>query len=171
MYRTPSRIAAAALVALVCTVASGCGGTGQAAPAAAHKTDDVSASSSRRGDAAWAERASAICENALADDNHELVDHLDARHIRRHGMAIVAAGSKLDALGAPAGGNAGAYARMIELYKKSAIYHGLALRELVRGNAGNAAAEYAIGLNFADRADRLAVGFGAGSCNRFGMNT
>ncbi len=84
-------------------------------------------------------------------------------------MAIVDAGSKLDALGAPAGGDAAAYAHMIELYKRSAVYHGLALRDLAKGRAGNAAGEYAVALDLADKADRLAVGYGAASCNRFGM--
>jgi len=117
----------------------------------------------------WAQRASTICENALPDDSHQLVNHFDARHIKRHGMAIVDAGSKLDALGAPPGGDAGAYGRMIELYKRSVIYHGLALRDLAKGNDGNAAAEYAIGLDLANKADGLAMGFGAESCDRFGM--
>jgi hypothetical protein len=171
MHRTSASIATAALVVLSCTFASGCGGTGQATPASAHRTDDVPASSSAPAATAWARRASRICQNALADGNHTLVDHFDARHVRQHGMAVVAAGSKLDALGAPAGGDSGAYAHMIELYRKSAIYHGLAVRELAKGNAGNAAAEYAIGLQFAHKADRLAVGFGAASCGRFGMNS
>lgn len=169
MHRTSSRIATAALAALACALAAGCGRTGQATPASARTTAAASASSSGSGSSGWAQRASTICEHALADDSHELVNHFDARHIKQHGMAIVDAGSRLDALGAPAGGDAGTYARMIELYKKSAIYHGLALRELAEGNAGNAAAEYAIGLDLADKADRLAIGFGAESCNGSGM--
>jgi len=169
MYPTPWRIAAAALVALGCTFAAGCGAAGQAAPASAHKTDAVSAASSGSAGSGWAQRASTICENALPDDSHELVNHFDARHIRQHGMAIIDAGSKLDALGVPDGGDAVAYARMIELYKKSAIYHALALRELAKGSDGNAAAEYAIGLDLANKADGLAMGFGARSCDRFGM--
>src|SRR6185437_11435293 len=170
MHRTSSPVVSAALVALTCAFATGCGGAGQAPSASTHTTDTVSASSTDSGSSGWARRASTICTEALADDSHELVNHLDARHIKQHGMAIVAAGSKLDALGAPAGADPGAYAHMIELYKKSAVYHGLALRELAQGNDGNAAAEYAVGLDLADKADRLAVGFGAGSCNRFGMN-
>jgi hypothetical protein len=63
----------------------------------------------------------------------------------------------------------GSYARMIELYKKSVIYHGFALRDVARGSDGTAAAEYAIGLALADKADRLAIGFGAKSCDRFGI--
>jgi hypothetical protein len=129
----------------------------------------LSASSPGSANSDWAQRASTICENALPDDSHQLVNHFDARHIKRHGMAIVDAGSKLDALGAPPGGDAGAYGRMIELYKRSVIYHGLALRDLAKGNDGNAAAEYAIGLDLANKADGLAMGFGAESCDRFGM--
>ncbi|HEX3330771.1 MAG TPA: hypothetical protein VHS27_12680 [Gaiellales bacterium] len=136
-----------------------------------YKADAVSASSSGSGNSDWAQRASTICEHALPDDSHQLVNHFDPRHIRRHGEAIIDAGSKLDALGVPAGGDAGAYGRMIELYKKSVIYHGLALRDLARGNDGNAAAEYAIGLDLANKADALAMGFGAKSCDRFGMGS
>ena len=58
---------------------------------------------------------------------------------------------------------------MLELYTRSAIYHGLALRDLAKGNDGNAAAEYAIGLDLANETDGLAMGFGAESCDRFGM--
>jgi hypothetical protein len=170
MHRTSAPFVSAALVALACALAAGCGGAGQATPASAQNAAGVPASSPGSGSSGWAKRASTICEHALADDSHELVKHFDARHIKQHGVAIVAAGSQLDALGAPAGADSGAYAHMIELYKKSAIYHGLALRELAQGNDGNAAAEYAIGLDLADKADRLAVGFGAGACNRFGMN-
>jgi hypothetical protein len=169
MHRTPSRITAAALVALGCTFAAGCGTAGQAAPASAHKSDAVPAASSGSGTSGWAERASTICENALPDDTHELVNHFDARHIKQHGMAVIDAGSKLDALGVPAGGDPGTYARMIKLYKKSAVYHALALRDLAKGNDGTAAAEYAIGLDLANKADGLATGFGAKSCGRFGM--
>jgi hypothetical protein len=60
---------------------------------------------------------------------------------------------------------------MLDMYKESAIRHGRALHDLTDGNAGNAVAEYAIGLDLADRADRLAVGFGASECARFGMTT
>lgn len=171
MHGTSRRSATAALVAVACALAVGCGGTGQATPASATKTGDLAVVSSDSRSSGWAKRASIICENALADDTHELVNHLDARHIKQHGMAIVDAGSKLDALGVPAGGDANAYAQMIELYKKSVIYHGLALRDLAKGNDGNAAAEYAIGLDLADKADRLAISFGAESCNRFGMES
>jgi hypothetical protein len=122
MHRTSSPVVSAALVALTCAFATGCGGAGQAPSASTHTTDTVSASSTDSGSSGWAKRASTICTEALADDSHELVNHLDARHIKQHGMAIVAAGSKLDALGAPAGADPGAYAHMIELYKKSAVY-------------------------------------------------
>jgi hypothetical protein len=169
MHRTHSRIAAAAVVALAGAFAAGCGQAGQPSPASAYTAEPVSASSPGSANSDWAQRASTICENALPDDSHQLVNHFDARHIKRHGMAIVDAGSKLDALGAPPGGDAGAYGRMIELYKRSVIYHGLALRDLAKGNDGNAAAEYAIGLDLANKADGLAMGFGAESCDRFGM--
>jgi hypothetical protein len=169
MHLTPSRTTAAALVALGCTFAAGCGAAGQAAPAPEHESDAVPGSSSGSRTSDWAKRASTICEHALPDDSHELVNHFDARHIKQHGMAVIDAGSQLDALGVPAGGDPGTYARMIKLYKKSAIYHALALRDLARGNDGTAAAEYAIGLDLANKADGLAMGFGATSCGRFGM--
>jgi hypothetical protein len=169
MYRASSRLAAIAFMALAGILAAGCGANGKASSASTARTADVVATSSASSPSQWADHASAICENALSDDSHELVNHLDARHIKQHGMAIVAAGSRLDALGVPSGGDAHAYAHMIQLYKKSAIYHGLALRDLGQGNDGNAAAHYAIALGLADTADGLAVGFGAASCDRFGM--
>ena len=119
--------------------------------------------------AEWTTRANAICRAALPDGTHELVRHLDAAHVRQHGMSVVAAGSKLDALGAPSDGDAHAYARMIALYRRSAVDHGLAIQELRKGNDGVAAEAYAIGLAFADRADAIAARLGAGDCRRFGM--
>ena len=100
-----------------------------------------------------------------------MVEHFDSRHIKRHGMAVVLAGSALDELGPPPGVDDADYQRMLDLYQESAIRHGLAVRELGDGNAGNAVGEYATGLGLADRADRLAVGFGASECARFGMKT
>ena len=121
--------------------------------------------------AVWADRANSICRAALPDSSHELVNHLDAAHIRQHGMAIVAAGSRLDALGAPSGANAASYARMIDLYRRSAVDHGLAIREIRTGNDGNAAAYYSIGLALADKADAIVAGLGATDCTRFGMSS
>lgn len=59
---------------------------------------------------------------------------------------------------------------MIDLYKRSAIDHGLAIREIRKGNDGNAAAYYSIGLALADRADAIVAGLGATDCTRFGMS-
>ncbi len=84
-------------------------------------------------------------------------------------MAIVLAGSQLDALGAPTGVDTDAYARMIALYKKSALYHAGAIRMLQQGQGGNAGLAYALALSYADRADRMAESFGAAQCDRFGM--
>ena len=169
MTLAPTRIAhALALLAAGASLAAGCGGKGTAAPGSGAAASTPA--SSQGGDAAaWADRANAICTAALPDRSHALVAHFDTRHIRRHGMTIVVAGSQLDELGPPADADAHAYARMIELYKRSAIYHGLALRDLAEGNDGNAVGEYSIGLDMADRADRMAVGFGATACNRFGL--
>jgi hypothetical protein len=136
--------------------ASGCGG-----PAAGHTAG------ASRGD--WAHHANAICRAALPDSTHELVRHLDAAHIERHGRSIVAAGSKLDALGAPPDADAKTYAHMIALYKRSVVDHGLAMQEIRKGNDGVAAEAYSIGLALADRADAIAARLGAGDCRRFGM--
>jgi hypothetical protein len=160
LFATPAVIA-------LTLVAAGCGGAGDTAsavqPASTTAGSSVSAPE-------WAGRANGICETALADDRHELVNHLDAKHVKEHGMSVVAAGSQLDALGPPAGGEAKSYARMVDLYKKSAIYHGLALRAFDSGDDGNAALAYSLALKLADQADTLAVGFGAAECNRFGMD-
>ena len=59
---------------------------------------------------------------------------------------------------------------MVDLYKKSAIYHAVALRAFDSGDDGNAALAYSLALKFADQADALAVGFGAAECTRFGMD-
>jgi hypothetical protein len=155
-----------ALVALT-WLAAGCGSAGSGAsavqPASTTAGSSVSAPE-------WADRANGICETALADDRHELVDHLDAKHVKEHGMSVVTAGSQLDALGPPAGADAKSYARMVDLYKKSAIYHALALRAFEGGDVGNAALAYSLALHVADQADTLAAGFGAAECNRFGMD-
>jgi hypothetical protein len=155
-----------AVVALTCS-AAGCGSAGDTAEAVqpASTTGGSSASAPE-----WADRANGICQSALADDRHELVNHLDVKHVKEHGMSVVAAGSQLDALGPPAGAEATSYARMVDLYKKSAIYHALALRAFDSGDDGNAALAYSLALKFADQADALAVGFGAAECTRFGMD-
>jgi hypothetical protein len=77
-------------------------------------------------------------------------------------MAVVRAGAPLDALGPAAGADARSHARMVDLYEKSAIYHALALRAFDSGEDGNAALVYSLALHFADQADALAIGFGAG---------
>ena len=151
-----------AVIAVTRCLAAGCGGTETS-------TSALSAATDARPD--WADRANAICVHALPDAGHEMVRHLDSRHVKQHGMSIVDAGSKLDALGAPTGADADSYAKMIAMYKQSAIVHGLVLRELDKGNGGNAAMEYSYALALADKADGLAGGFGAVSCNRFGMDS
>ena len=143
-----------AAVAAGCLVGSACGGAARAGTTPPAK---------------WARQANEICARALPDDSHEMVDHLDSAHIKLHGMAIVMAGSALDELGPPAGADETDYEHMLALYKSSAIRHALALHELDDGNDGNAAAQYSMALAQADQADRLAVGFGASSCARFGM--
>ena len=60
---------------------------------------------------------------------------------------------------------------MLDLYKRSAIDHGLAVREIEKGDAGNAAVYYSIGLRLADKADAIAAGFGATDCTRFGLGS
>jgi hypothetical protein len=150
-------------------LAAGCGSAGDTASAGLHPASTAAAGSSVSAPE-WAHRANGICETALADDSHELVNHLDATHVKQHGMSIVMAGSQLDALGPPAGTDALSYARMVDLYKKSAIYHGIALRAFDSGENGNAALAYSLALHLADQADTLAVGFGAGECDRFGMD-
>ncbi len=154
-----------ALVALT-WLAAGCGSAGDTASSVQPASTTAGASVSAP---EWANRANSICETALADD-HELVNHLDLKHVKEHGMAVVRAGAQLDALGPAAGADAKSYARMVDLYKKSAIYHALALRAFDGGDDGNAALVYSLALHFADQADTLAVGFGAAECNRFGMD-
>jgi hypothetical protein len=116
----------------------------------------------------WASRADAICTAALSDEAHQLVGHLDAQHVRLHGRAIVAVGTGLQRLGAPAGAGA-AYPRLLKLYMRSAVYHVAALDALDKGEQGQAAEAYAIALSLADQADKLAAGLGAVGCSRFGM--
>jgi hypothetical protein len=124
---------------------------------------------SQTADSGWASSANAICRQALPDGSHVLVDHLDPAHVRQHGFAIISAGMRLQKLGPPSGGDAAGYAKMIELYRKSAIYHALVVRQLKAGNAGNAAYVYGAALSLADRADTMATELGATDCNRFGM--
>lgn len=88
------RSGAVAVAGVVAVAACGCGG------AAASQSQGASQATSQTR-SAWADKANAICRSALPDGSHELVDHLDAAHIEQHGMAIVAAGSRLDALGGP----------------------------------------------------------------------
>ena len=147
----------------VTALGAACGSTGSSA------TSAPTAHTSTVSTATWAHRANTICTSALSDDSHQLVGHLDVPHVKAHGMAIVLAGSQLDALGAPAGVDASAYARMLGMYKKSAIDHAIAIRMLQSGEGGNAGGAYAIALNLADRADRMAESFGAAQCDRFGM--
>ncbi len=149
-------------------LASGCGTAGDTASAGMHSVSTAEGSSVSAPN--WAHRASRICATALADDRHELVNHLDVTHVKRHGMSVVMAGAQLDALGPPAGTDAASYARMVGLYKKSAIYHAIALRAFDSGDNGNAALAYSLALHLADQADTLAVGFGAAECDRFGMD-
>jgi hypothetical protein len=153
---------ALAAVAAACLIGTACGG---AAAAGGRSTTPAGTAAP----ADWARQADAICRKALPDDSHAMVTHFDSAHIKRHGLAIVLAGSALDQLGPPRGADAGDYQHMLDLYRTSAVRHGLALRELRNGNDGNAVVEYSVGLGLADRADRLAVGFGASSCARFGI--
>jgi hypothetical protein len=173
--RTRTAITLAA-VAGGCLIGSACGGAqaGTDGPSSGNSgaIAATQASSSTTGAAAtsdWVRQADAICSKALPDDSHSMVDHFDAAHVRRHGMAIVAAVSELDKLGPPPGADAADYQHMLTLYKTSAGRHALALQALAKGDYGVAAAQYSIGLYQADQADGLAVGFGASSCARFGM--
>jgi len=158
------RSPALALTAVVAM--AGCGGGSSASTAPSRDSSHARSEPAP----AWADRANAICRAALPDSSHELVNHLDAAHIRQHGMSIVVAGSRLDALGAPSAAAAKPYAGMIELYRRSAIDHALAVREIRKGNDGNAAAYYSMGLTLADKADAIAARFGATDCSRFGMS-
>ena len=160
LFATPAAVA-------LTLVAAGCGGAGDTASAVQQASTTVGSSASAP---EWVDRANGICETALADDHHELVNQLDVKHVKEHGMSVVRAGSQLDALGPPAGADAKSYARMVDLYKKSAIYHALALRAFDDDDDGNAALAYSLALQLADQADTLAVGFGAAECDRFGMD-
>ena len=150
-----NRYLGTAVAGAACLAACGCGGS--AVSQSGHSTSD------------WVDRANQICRSALPDSSHELVNHFDVAHIKRHGMAVIEAGSNLDALGAPSAADLKSYAGMLDLYKRSAIDHGLAVREIEKGDAGNAAVYYSTGLDLADKADALAAGFGATDCTRFGM--
>jgi hypothetical protein len=161
---------ALAAVAAGCLLGTACGGGAHAGSAGRSETVPSSSASSPTS-ADWTRQANEICTRALPDASHSMVEHFDSQHIKRHGMAVVLAGSALDELGPPPGIDDADYERMLDMYKESAIRHGRALHDLTDGNAGNAVAEYAIGLDLADRADRLAVGFGASECARFGMTT
>ena len=94
-----------ALLALT-WLATGCDRAGDTASAV--QTTSTTAGSSASAPE-WADRANGLCETALADDRHELVDHLDLKHVREHGMSVVRAGAQLDALGAPAGAEPKSY--------------------------------------------------------------
>jgi hypothetical protein len=164
-HRTAITLAA---LAAGCLLGTACGGAAQAGTGDRAAGSDRSITSTRSR-AQWSRQANQICTRALPDDGHEMVNHLDEAHIKRHGMAIVMAGSALEALGPPAGADAGTYKHMLALYESSAVRHGLALRELGDGNDGNAAMQYSLALAQADQADRLAARFGASACARFGM--
>jgi hypothetical protein len=156
-----ARYVALAIVGATSLAVCGCGGS------AASQSHESTSSSPTRSD--WVDRANEICRTALPDGSHELVNHLDIAHIKRHGMAVVTAGASLDALGPPADTSAKSYADMLDLYKRSAIDHGLAVQEIQHGNTANAAAYYSIGLGLADKADAIAARLGATDCGRFGM--
>ena len=55
-------------------LAAGCGGAGDTASASQPASTTAGASVSAP---EWADRANGICEAALPDQSHELVDHLD----------------------------------------------------------------------------------------------
>jgi hypothetical protein len=166
-FNLPSGLRRSAiLLGLGALTVTGCGSA-----AATHADVPASAgggSTSRP--ATWASRASAICRDALGDSSHELVNHLDEQHVRAHGMAVVRAGSALDHLGPPPGSSSATYTKMLGLYMRSALLHGEAAKSLHAHDDGNAALYYSLALNMADRADSLAMGFGASSCDRFGFS-
>jgi uncharacterized protein YceK len=154
-------------------VVGGCGGAARAesSPSSAPKQTTVTQEQSTTDDSGWADKANAICRRALPDGSHVLIDKLDAPHVKRHGFAIIAAGSQLETLGPPPGADSDRYAKMIALYRKSAIYHALAVRQLDKGEPGNAAFLYGAALGMADKADGIATDLGATDCARFGMVT
>ena len=153
-------------------VVGGCGGAARAesntpsGPAQTTVTQQATTD-----DSGWAGKANAICRRALPDGSHVLINNLDAPHVKRHGFAIIAAGSQLETLGPPPGTDPDRYAKMIALYRKSAMYHALAIRQLDKGAAGNAAFLYGAALGMADKADGIATDLGATDCARFGMVT
>jgi hypothetical protein len=164
----------AALPALLLAglVVAGCGGAAKAesSPPSGPKQTTVTQQPTTD-DSGWADKANAICRRALPDGSHVLVDELDAPHVKQHGFAIIAAGSQLETLGPPPGADSDQYAKMIALYRKSAIYHALVVRQLDKGDAGNAAFLYGAALGMADKADGIATDLGATDCARFGMVT
>jgi hypothetical protein len=160
-----NRYLGTAVAGAACLAACGCGGS--AASRSGHSSPASVTTPQATSD--WVDRANQICRSALPDSSHELVNHFDVAHIKHHGMAVIEAGSNLDALGAPSDTDLKSYADMLDLYRRSAIDHGLAVREIEKGDAGNAAVYYSIGLDLADKADAIAAGFGATDCTRFGM--
>jgi hypothetical protein len=168
-----TRFSALPVLLLAGLVVGGCGGAARAesSPSSAPKQTTVTQEQSTTDDSGWADKANAICRRALPDGSHVLIDKLDAPHVKRHGFAIIAAGSQLETLGPPTGADPDRYANMIALYRKSAIYHALAVRQLDKGAAGNAAFLYGAALGMADKADGIATDLGATDCARFGMVT
>lgn len=163
--------AALPVLLLAGLVVGGCGGAARAesSPPSGPQQTTVKQQSTTTEDSGWADEANAICRRALPDGSHVLIDNLDAPHVKRHGFAIVAAGSQLETLGPPPGTDPDRYAKMIALYRKSAMYHALAIRQLDKGADANAAFLYGAALGMADRADLIAADLGATDCARFGM--
>ena len=151
-------------------VVTGCGGAARAGSSPrSGPQQTVVTQRSTTDDSGWADRANAICRRALPDGSHILINKLDTPHVKRRGFAIIAAGSRLEMLGPPPRTDSDRYAKMIALYRKRAIYHGLAVRQLDKGAAGNAAFLYGAALGMADKADGIATDLGATDCARFGM--
>jgi uncharacterized protein YceK len=165
-----TRLTALPVLLLAALVVGGCGGAASAesSPPSGPKQTTVTQQSTTD-DSGWADKANAICRRALPDGSHVLIDNLDAPHVKRHGFAIIAAGSQLEKLGPPPGADSDRYAKMIALYRKSAIYHALAIRQIDKGAAGNAAFLYGAALGMADKADGIATDLGATDCARVGM--
>jgi hypothetical protein len=163
-------LSALPVVLLAGLAVAGCGGAaGARSSATSGGPHTVATQQSRTDDAGWAAKANAICRRALPDGSHALIDQLDVSHVKHHGLAIVAAGSQLETLGPPPAADPDRYAAMIALYRKSAIYHALVLRQLSKGADGNAGFLYGAALGLAERADAIAADLGATDCTRFGM--
>jgi hypothetical protein len=165
-----TRFTALPVLLLAGLVVGGCGGAARAessAPSGPKQTTVTQQPTSD--DSGWADKANAICRRALPDGSHELINNLDAPHVKRHGFAIIAAGSQLETLGPAQEADSDRYAKMIALYRKSAIYHALVVRQLDKGAAGDAAFLYGAALGMADKADGIATDLGATDCGRFGM--